>query len=110
MPARPDASEFLPLPFFPQENRPGPIDLEDAATALFLSNGDINRAAERLRVTPARLNKCIRKSPRLTRLQARLTSARATAAEGTQSKQEKGTTVTPTCSPPSANPNPTPIC
>ena len=52
-----------------------PLDQEEVATALFLKNGDINRAAERLRVTPARLNKCIRKSPRLIRLQARLTAA-----------------------------------
>jgi hypothetical protein len=72
--SRPDASEFLPLPFFPFEELPRntPIDIEDAATAMFLSNGDLDRAAERLRVTPARLMRTIRKSPRLQRLQAQL--------------------------------------
>jgi hypothetical protein len=73
----PSPEEFFPLPWFPWESRPEtlPLDQEEVATALFLKNGDINRAAERLRVTPARLNKCIRKSPRLIRLQARLTAA-----------------------------------
>ena len=68
MPSRLDSSEFLPLPFFPQENRPEPIDPEDAATALFLENGNIPAAAERLRVTAARLQRAINKSPRLLRL------------------------------------------
>ena len=72
-----DAGSYLPLPFYPWPERPArlPLDVEEAATSLFLAHGDINRAAERLRVTPARLNKCIRKSPRLIRLQARLTDA-----------------------------------
>ena len=68
---RPTPDEFLPLPFFPDDRPPGaPIDIEEAATALFLKNGDLDAAADRLRVTPARLNRVIRASPRLTRLKA----------------------------------------
>jgi hypothetical protein len=47
--------------------------VEEAATALFLKNGDVGAAAIRLCVTPARLNRTIRKSPRLQRLIAALT-------------------------------------
>ena len=73
----PDASEFLPLPFFPFEELPRntPINIEDAATALFLEKGDLNRAAARLRVTTPRLDRTIRKSLRLIRLIERLSEA-----------------------------------
>ena len=70
--SKPDASEFLPPPFYPEENRPGPIDLEDAATALFLEKGVIPAAAARLRVTAAKFQRTIRKSPSLMRLITRL--------------------------------------
>ncbi len=70
--SRPQPDEFFPVPWYPQENRPEPLDIEEAATSLFLSNGAIPPAAERLRVTPARLQRAIRKSPRLTRLITRL--------------------------------------
>ena len=75
--SRPHASEFLPLPFFPFEELPHntPIDLEDAATALVLSDGNVPAAAQRLRVTPARLQRAINKSPRLIRLMTRLNAA-----------------------------------
>ena len=71
-----DAGSYLPLPFFPYESRPKnlPIDVEEAATSLFLAHGDLNAAAERLKVPVARLNKCIRKSLRLQRLQTRLSA------------------------------------
>jgi hypothetical protein len=74
-----DAGSYLPLPWFPYEERPHsmPLDVEECATALFLKKGDVGAAAERLRVTVARLNRTIRKSPRLIRLQTRLTDARA---------------------------------
>jgi hypothetical protein len=74
-----DADCFLPLPYFPWLERPAvmPLDVEEVATALFLKQGDLTAAAERLRVTVARLNRTIRKSPRLIRLQTRLTYARA---------------------------------
>ena len=51
------------------------LDPEECATALFLSKGDLDAAAERLRVTPSRLNRAIDKSPRLIRLMARLGAA-----------------------------------
>ena len=71
-----DPGSYRPLPFFAFDELPlkTPIDIEDAATALFLSDGDLNRAAERLRVKPNRLQRAIRKSERLTRLVARLTA------------------------------------
>jgi hypothetical protein len=67
---KPDASEFLALPYFTWLSRPDtiPLDVEEAATALFLKNGDVGKAAERLKVTVARLNKTIGKSPGLQRL------------------------------------------
>ena len=39
--SRPQPDEFFPVPWYPQENRPEPIDIEEAATSLFLSNGAI---------------------------------------------------------------------
>jgi hypothetical protein len=73
---RPNAGEFLPLPYFPELERPKnlPLDVEESATALFLSEGDIRAAAERLQVTPGRLMRTVRKSLRLQRLRERLSS------------------------------------
>ena len=68
----PQPCEFLQLPLYLDDNRPDPIDREDAATALFLERGAIPAAAERLRVTPTRLKREISKSPRLQRLLTRL--------------------------------------
>jgi hypothetical protein len=69
---RPTADEFLPLPYFGWLERPLslPPDIEEAATALFLKRGDLNAAAARLKVTPARLDRVVRRSPRLMRLKA----------------------------------------
>ena len=71
---RPTPDEFFPLPYFSWLERPLslPLDIEDCATAIYLSNGDIGAAAARLKVTPAQLNKVVRASPRLMRLQARM--------------------------------------
>jgi hypothetical protein len=68
--------EFLPLPFFPWERRPShvPIETEEAATALYLSEGVIADAAARLRCDPLRLVRTINRSPRLKRLHAELAS------------------------------------
>ena len=62
--------EFVPLPFFPWIERPLtlPLDDDECATALFLAKGDVNAAADRLKVMPARLQRSIRKSRRLIRL------------------------------------------
>ena len=40
-----DAGSYLPLPFFPWPERPArlPLDVEEAATSLFLAHGDLNR-------------------------------------------------------------------
>jgi hypothetical protein len=71
---RPQADEFLPLPQFFWDSRPEtlPISLEEAETAIFLANGDLNAAAARLKVTRVRLNKPIRKYAQLQRLIAAL--------------------------------------
>ena len=67
-------AEFQPLPHYPWARRPPhlPIDIEEAATALYLCEGVIARAAERLKVEPLKLTRQIARSPRLTRLHAEL--------------------------------------
>jgi hypothetical protein len=67
-----DASEFEPLPFYPFDERSLslPLDVDECATAIYLSHGDIGAAAALLKVSPARLNRVVRASPRLMRLKA----------------------------------------
>jgi hypothetical protein len=64
------AAEFVPLPHFSWSERPLslPLDVDEIATALFLSHGDLSRAAALLKVDKARLMRPIRRSPRLQRL------------------------------------------
>jgi hypothetical protein len=64
---RPDPSEFLPLPLFVWDSRPEtlPLDTEEIATAIYLSNGDLKAAADLLKVTVWHLRKPIRKTHRL---------------------------------------------
>lgn len=66
--------EFLPLPFFPYEERPAhvPVDVEEAATALYLDKGVVGDAAQRLRIPELKLQRIIDRSPRLTRLHKEL--------------------------------------
>lgn len=66
--------EFLPLPHYSWDRRPArlPVDIEEAATALYLAGGLIERAAERLKIEPLKLARIISRSPRLTRLHAEL--------------------------------------
>ena len=68
--SQPSPEEFLPLPFYGWLERPPdlPIDSDEAATAIYLAHGDINAAAARLKVTAARLNRLVRRCPRLQRL------------------------------------------
>jgi hypothetical protein len=75
---RPTPDEFLPLPYFGWLERPLdlPLDIEDCATAIYLKNGDLDAAAARLKVTPARLDRVVCRSPRLTRLRAVLLAER----------------------------------
>ena len=69
-------AEFIPLPYFPWDKRPShlPLDVEEVATALYLSGGLIGQAAERLKVEPLKVVRAISRSPRLTRLHAELAS------------------------------------
>ena len=67
-------AEFIPLPYYPWDHRPShlPVDIEEAATALYLCEGLIGKAAERLKIEPLRLVRIISRSARLTRLHQEL--------------------------------------
>ena len=69
-------AEFAPLPYYPYEIRPPhvPIEVEEAATAIYLSKGIISDAAQRLRVESLKLTRFIQRHPRLVRLHAELVS------------------------------------
>ena len=73
----PTADEFEPLPFYPFDARSEGFELseDECATALFLAAGRIADAAARLKVTPRRLRKAIRKYARLQLLLKRLSPA-----------------------------------
>ena len=66
--------EFLPLPYYSWAVRPVHLvlDIEECATALYLSRGVVSAAAERLKVEPLKLQRVINRSPRLVRLHAEL--------------------------------------
>jgi hypothetical protein len=70
----PTPDEFEVLPAYNWDERPDtvPLDVEECATALFLDHGRIAAAARRLRITPKRLQREIRRSGRLKLLLARL--------------------------------------
>ena len=72
----PDESEFLPLPYYPWPSRPShlPLDVEEVATALYLAEGVIRRAADRLKVEPLKVVRSIARSARLQRLHSELVS------------------------------------
>ena len=59
--------EFVPLPYYPWDERPHtlPLDADECATALYLAHGEPVEAAELLKVPLIRLNRLIRNSPRL---------------------------------------------
>jgi hypothetical protein len=67
-----DPREFEPLPFYPFDDRPAslPLTPDEAATAIFLAKGDLKRAAKLLKVPPSQLNRFVRRSYRLQRIQA----------------------------------------
>jgi hypothetical protein len=62
--------EFAPLPYFPWDERPStlPLDQDECATALHLSQGHLPRAASLLKVPLIRLNRMLKHSPRLQRV------------------------------------------
>ena len=66
--------EFLPLPHYSWAVRPShlALDIEECATALYLSKGVVSVAAERLKVESLKLQRVINRSPRLVRLHAEL--------------------------------------
>ena len=66
--------EFLPLPHYSWAVRPVhlALDVEECATALYLSRGVVSAAAERLKVESLKLQRVINRSPRLIRLHAEL--------------------------------------
>ena len=72
----PSPDEFVPLPYFPWDTRPEslPLDVDECATAIFLSNGDHDTAAKLLKVDRRQLKAVIRRSPGLQRLLTRLTA------------------------------------
>jgi hypothetical protein len=63
--------EFLPLPYYPWEERPNTLAIDDdeAATAIHLSWGDIKAASALLKVAPHRLMRLVKRSPKLQRIQ-----------------------------------------
>jgi hypothetical protein len=69
-----ETGEFLPLPFYGWDRRPShiPVDVEEAATALYLCRGSVDGAAEKLRCDSLKLQRAINRSPRLVRLHAEL--------------------------------------
>jgi hypothetical protein len=71
------AAEFAPLAFFPWDSRPETLllDPDEVATALFLAKGELTAAASLLKVDKVRLNKVIRRVPKLARLRDDLAGA-----------------------------------
>jgi hypothetical protein len=67
---QPSPDEFLPLPYFPWLSRPEtlPLDVDEVATALYLAKGDPAAAAALLKVSVPRINRVIRRIPKLVRL------------------------------------------
>ena len=59
--------EFIPLPFYPFTERPAtlPLDPDECATAIHIAKGDISAAAALLKVPEFRLNRLVRRTPRL---------------------------------------------
>ena len=72
-----DASEFLPLPYFPWISRPEtlPLDPDEVATALYLARGNPTAAASLLKVSVSRINRVLRRVPKLARLRDDLAGA-----------------------------------
>lgn len=60
-------SDLMPLPTRPYNERPEsmPLDVEECRTALWMQRGNVSKAAEVLKIKPARLRKFIKNSPYL---------------------------------------------
>ena len=59
--------DLVPLSTMPWDERPAelPLDIEECRTALWLTRGNVSKAAEKLKVDPARLRRFVSKSVRL---------------------------------------------
>lgn len=68
----PQADEFIPLPFYPWDERPPhlPLDHDECATAIHLSGGSLEAASDLLKVPLHRLSRSVRASPRLQRVKS----------------------------------------
>jgi hypothetical protein len=71
---RPSPDEFVPLPYFGWDSRPETLllDVDECATALYLANGNVKRAADLLKVTERQLQKLVRKHHKLQRVIERM--------------------------------------
>jgi hypothetical protein len=58
-----DPRGLEPLPFYPWLERPTsvPLSEDEAATAIYLANGNLKRAAELLKVQPRQLSRLVRR-------------------------------------------------
>jgi hypothetical protein len=67
----PEDLEFAPLPYYPWDERPPtlPLETDEAATAIHLTHGDLACAAHLLKVPTIRLQRLVKQSPRLQRVQ-----------------------------------------
>lgn len=60
-------TDLIALPTMPYDERPValPLDVEECRTALWISRGNVTKAAEKLKISPGRLRRFIKNSPRL---------------------------------------------
>jgi hypothetical protein len=70
--AQSNDDEFVPLPYYPWDERPAtlPIDFDEAATAIHLAHGELLKAAALLKTPLHRLTRLVKQSPRLQRILA----------------------------------------
>jgi hypothetical protein len=63
-------AEFVPLPYYPWDERPHtvPLDPDECATAIHVAHGSLPKAAALLRIPLIRLSRAIRAHPRLQRV------------------------------------------
>lgn len=68
----PQADEFIPLPYYPWDERPSTLalDHDECATAIHLAHGSLQQAANLLKVPLHRLSRSVRSSPRLQKVQS----------------------------------------
>lgn len=80
----PQADEFLPLPFYPWDERPQhlALDHDECATALHLAGGSLTAAAALLKTPLHRLSRMHRASPRLQKVREESLSLSLAKAEG----------------------------